>query len=70
VTRLTKEPVSVLKINDISFFGTPDCHHCCSIVSENANNMVMNICIINKSFKIVFVENNVIPFNIMDMNVT
>jgi hypothetical protein len=31
VTRLAKERVSFLKINDISFFGTPDCHHCCSI---------------------------------------
>jgi hypothetical protein len=33
VTRLAKES-SFLKINDIneiSFFGTPDCHHCCSI---------------------------------------
>jgi hypothetical protein len=34
VTRLAKERASFLKINDIndiSFFGTPDCHHCCSI---------------------------------------
>jgi hypothetical protein len=31
VTRLAKERASFLKINninDISFFGTPDCHHC------------------------------------------
>jgi hypothetical protein len=31
---LTRDPIeraSFLKINDISFFGTPDCHHCCSI---------------------------------------
>jgi hypothetical protein len=31
---LTKERAFFLKvndINDISFFGTPDCHHCCSI---------------------------------------
>jgi hypothetical protein len=30
-TRLAKERASLLKtndINDISFFGTPDCHHC------------------------------------------
>jgi hypothetical protein len=29
-----KERASFLKINDIndiSFLGTPDCHHCCSI---------------------------------------
>jgi hypothetical protein len=27
-------------INDISFFGTPVCHHCCSIaLSGNANSM-------------------------------
>jgi hypothetical protein len=29
-----KERAPFLKandINDISFFGTPDCHHCCSI---------------------------------------
>jgi hypothetical protein len=34
VTRLAKERASFLKINDIivfSFFGTPDCHHCCSM---------------------------------------
>jgi hypothetical protein len=34
VTRRDKERPSFLKINDInaiSFFGTPDCHHCCSI---------------------------------------
>jgi hypothetical protein len=34
VTRLAKERVSFLKINDIIdilFFGTPDCHHCCFI---------------------------------------
>jgi hypothetical protein len=34
VTRLDKERASFLKINDIdgiSFFGTPDCHYCCSI---------------------------------------
>jgi hypothetical protein len=34
VIRLTKERASFLKINDINdllFFGTPDCHHCCSI---------------------------------------
>jgi hypothetical protein len=34
VTRIAKERASVLKIydiNDISFLGTPDCHHCCSI---------------------------------------
>jgi hypothetical protein len=29
VTRLAKERATFLKINDISFFGTPDCH-CCS----------------------------------------
>jgi hypothetical protein len=32
--RLAKERASFLKINDIndiSFFGTPDCHHCRSI---------------------------------------
>jgi hypothetical protein len=35
VTRLVKEHASFLKtndindINDIAFFGTPDCHHCC-----------------------------------------
>jgi hypothetical protein len=35
VTRFAKELVSFLKlndINDISFFGTSDCHHCCSSV--------------------------------------
>jgi hypothetical protein len=31
VPRLAKERASVLKINDISFFGTPDWHHFCSI---------------------------------------
>jgi hypothetical protein len=33
VTRHAKERASFLKINDndTSFFGTPDCHHCCSI---------------------------------------
>jgi hypothetical protein len=34
MTRITKEQASFLKINyinDISFFGTPDCYHCCSI---------------------------------------
>jgi hypothetical protein len=34
VTRLAKERVSLLNvndINDISFLGTPDYHHCCSI---------------------------------------
>jgi hypothetical protein len=31
VTRFAKERASFLKINDISFFGTPNCHHCCSI---------------------------------------
>jgi hypothetical protein len=31
VTRLAKERTSFLNINDNSFFGTPDCHHCCSI---------------------------------------
>jgi hypothetical protein len=34
VTRLVKKRVSSLKINDINdilFFGTSDCHHCCSI---------------------------------------
>jgi hypothetical protein len=34
VTRLAKERASFLNINDIndnSFFGTPDCHHFCSI---------------------------------------
>jgi hypothetical protein len=33
VTRLAKERASNLKINDIndiSVFGTPDCHNCCS----------------------------------------
>jgi hypothetical protein len=32
---LAKERVLFLKINDmndISFIGTPECHHCCSIV--------------------------------------
>jgi hypothetical protein len=32
--RLAVEKASFLKIkdiNDISFFGTPYCHHCCSI---------------------------------------
>jgi hypothetical protein len=32
-TRLAKERASFLNINDIndiSFFGTPNCHHCCS----------------------------------------
>jgi hypothetical protein len=31
---LAKERVSFLKVNDIkdiSFLGTPNCHHCCSI---------------------------------------
>jgi hypothetical protein len=31
---IAKERVSFLKvndINDISFLGTPNCHHCCSI---------------------------------------
>jgi hypothetical protein len=35
-TPYAKERVSFLKINDIndiSFFGMSDCHHCCSIVS-------------------------------------
>jgi hypothetical protein len=34
VTGLAKERASFLKINDnndISFFETPGCHHCCSI---------------------------------------
>jgi hypothetical protein len=31
MTRFAKERASFLKINEISFFGTPDCHHCCSI---------------------------------------
>jgi hypothetical protein len=34
VTRLAKKRVSFLKINainDISFLGTPNCQHCCSI---------------------------------------
>jgi hypothetical protein len=34
VTRITKERASFLKVNDINdilFFETPDCHHCCSI---------------------------------------
>jgi hypothetical protein len=31
VTRLTKERALFLKINDFLFFGTSDCHHCCSI---------------------------------------
>jgi hypothetical protein len=31
VTNLAKELASFLKINDISFLGTSDCHHCCSI---------------------------------------
>jgi hypothetical protein len=34
VTHRAKERASVLNINainDISFFGTSDCHHCCSI---------------------------------------
>jgi hypothetical protein len=31
VSRLAKERSSFLKINDISFFGAPGCHHCCSI---------------------------------------
>jgi hypothetical protein len=34
VTRLAKERALFLNINDINyiyFFGTPDCHHCCSI---------------------------------------
>jgi hypothetical protein len=31
VTRFAKERAYFLKINDISFFGTPDCHHCSSI---------------------------------------
>jgi Uri superfamily endonuclease len=34
VTRSAKVRVSFLKIkdiNDISFFGTSDCHYCCSI---------------------------------------
>jgi hypothetical protein len=31
VTRLAKERESFLKINDNSFFGMPDCLHCCSI---------------------------------------
>jgi hypothetical protein len=32
--KLAQARASFLKvndINDISFFGTPDCHHCCSI---------------------------------------
>jgi hypothetical protein len=63
VTLLAKNRVSFLKINDIndiSFFGTPDCHLCGSIalagmpilwlcysVSVNANSMVVNhvICV-------------------------
>jgi hypothetical protein len=31
VTRPAKKRASSLNINDISFFGMPDCHHCCSI---------------------------------------
>jgi hypothetical protein len=31
VTRLAKERASFLNIYDISFLGTPGCHHCCSI---------------------------------------
>jgi hypothetical protein len=31
VTRLAKERAPFLNINDISFFGTPDCHRFCSI---------------------------------------
>jgi hypothetical protein len=31
VTRNAEERASFLKIIDISFFGTPDGHHCCSI---------------------------------------
>jgi hypothetical protein len=34
VTRIVKERALFLKINDINdilLFGTPDCHHCCSI---------------------------------------
>jgi hypothetical protein len=27
-----KERASFLKINDISFFGSPNCHHFCSVV--------------------------------------
>jgi hypothetical protein len=37
VTRHRKERASFLKINDIidiSFFETPHCHHCCSIVKR------------------------------------
>jgi hypothetical protein len=33
IDTLAKERTAFLKfndINDISFFGTPDCHHCCS----------------------------------------
>jgi hypothetical protein len=34
VTRLSIEKApffNINDINDISFLGTPDCHHCCSI---------------------------------------
>jgi hypothetical protein len=31
VTRFAKERALFLKLNDIPFFGTPDCQHCCSI---------------------------------------
>jgi hypothetical protein len=40
---IAKERTSFLKINDfndISFFGTSDCHHCCASVSGNANSML------------------------------
>jgi hypothetical protein len=34
VTSIAKERVllKINDINDISIFGTPDCHHCCSIM--------------------------------------
>jgi hypothetical protein len=43
VTRLAKERASFLKINDISFFETIDCHHCCYSVSGNANSMTLTL---------------------------
>jgi hypothetical protein len=33
VTRIAKERASFLKINDISIFGMPNCHHCSSIAT-------------------------------------
>jgi hypothetical protein len=58
VTRIAKERASVLKIHDISFFGTPDCHHCYSIACLNANLMSLTNYIKSVIRPVCFIANS------------